>query len=80
MNEDSIKKPTSDNEDLPDSPRDEKQLQPETVIFDLAEVKDIPGQEHIQTLPLGELADTTISSDDEEGKNVFDDNKNTHSN
>ena len=32
----------------------------------LPEVKDIPGQENIKPAPLGELADTTISSDDEE--------------
>ncbi len=32
----------------------------------LPDVKDIPGQEHIHPAPLGELADTTISSADEE--------------
>ena len=32
----------------------------------LPDVKDIPGQENIKPAPLGELADTTISSDDEE--------------
>ncbi|MBN8860066.1 MAG: hypothetical protein J0H29_16840 [Sphingobacteriales bacterium] len=42
------------------------------VILDLPEVKDIPGQEHIRVPPLGELADITISSDDEEGKGIFD--------
>jgi hypothetical protein len=59
--------------DLPDSPQDQEKLKPEVVIMDLPDVKDIPGQEHIHVPPLGELADTTISSDDEEGASVFDD-------
>lgn len=41
-------------------------------ILNLPEVKDIPGQEHIHVPPLGELADTTISSDDEEGVGLLD--------
>lgn len=53
--------------DLPDSPSDEERLQGDTVILELPEVTDIPGQEHIHPAPLGPLADTTISSDDEEG-------------
>ena len=32
----------------------------------LPDVEDIPGQEHINAAPLGELADTTSSSADEE--------------
>src|SRR5690606_25728560 len=68
--------PDSKNEkftDLPDSPEDQEKLKPETVIMDLPELSDIPGQEHIHVPPLGELADTTISSDDEEGARIFDD-------
>jgi hypothetical protein len=38
-------------------------------------VKDIPGQEHVHVAPLGEIADTTISSDDEEGVRVFKDDE-----
>lgn len=53
--------------DLPDSPSDEARLQGDTTIMDLPEVSDIPGQENIHPAPLGPLADTTISSDDEEG-------------
>ena len=34
--------------------------------IDLPEVADIPGQEFIKPPRLGELADTTASSDDEE--------------
>jgi hypothetical protein len=48
-------------------------LKPEETILDLPDVSDIPGQEHVRVAPLGELADTTISSDDEEGKGLFDD-------
>jgi len=39
--------------------------------IDLPEVKDIPGQENIKPPRLGELADTTASSDDEEGDDVL---------
>ena len=42
--------------------------------MDLPDVEDIPGQEHVQAPRLGELADTTIASADEEGDDVFDDN------
>lgn len=59
--------------DLPDSLHDEERMQPEEIILDLPDVKDIPGQEHIHVAPLGELADTTISSDDEEGVGIFGD-------
>ena len=60
-------------QDLPDNEHDLKRMQSETVIMDLPEVKDIPGQEHIHVPPLGALADTTISSADEEGAGIFDD-------
>lgn len=59
--------------DLKDSPRDAEKLRPEETTIDLPEVRDIPGQEHIHVPPLGELADTTISSDDEEGAGLLDD-------
>ena len=58
--------------DLPDSPHDRERMQPEETILDLPDVKDIPGQEHINVPPIGEMADTTISSDDEEGKGLLD--------
>lgn len=61
------------NQDLQDSPRDTEKLRPDETTIDLPEVKDIPGQEHIHVPPLGELADTTISSDDEEGVGILDD-------
>ncbi len=60
-------------QDLPDTPEDLKKMQPEIVTIDLPDVADIPGQENIHPAPLGELADTTISSADEEGDGLFDD-------
>jgi len=39
--------------------------------INLPEVKDIPGQEHIRAPRLGELADNTASSADEEGDDVL---------
>ncbi|HEY4065028.1 MAG TPA: hypothetical protein VGM30_24155 [Puia sp.] len=39
--------------------------------IDLPEVKDIPGQENVRPPRLGELADTTASSSDEEGDDVL---------
>jgi hypothetical protein len=43
------------------------------ITIDLPEVKDIPGQEHIRPPKMNEMADTTISSDDEEGVGLLDD-------
>lgn len=67
-------------QDLPDSPKDKEHLKPETVILNLPDVSNIPGQEHIKVPPLGELADTTISSADEEGDSVFKDSIQNDSN
>jgi hypothetical protein len=61
-----------ERKDISDNTRDEKRMQPEEVNMELPEVKDIPGQENVEPPPLGELADTTASSDDEEGKGVLD--------
>jgi hypothetical protein len=60
-------------QDLQDSPQDREKMKTETVIIDLPDVSDIPGQENIVVPSLGEMADTTISSDDEEGVGLFDD-------
>jgi hypothetical protein len=59
--------------DLPDSKKDKKHLASEEFDLDLPGTEDIPGQEDITVPPLGELADTTISSDDEEGVGILDD-------
>ena len=57
--------------DLPESKRDKELLKPDEGTLDLPEVKDIPGQEHIRPLPPGEMADTTISSADEEANKLL---------
>ncbi len=55
-------------EDIQDSPSDEERLQSDSFRIVLPEVSDIEGQEHVENAaPLGEIADTTASSDDEEG-------------
>lgn len=59
--------------DITDSAKDQEQLKGDKATLDLPGVEDIPGQENFRPLPLGELADTTISSDDEEGKGLLDD-------
>lgn len=66
-------KSIEENQDIQDSPQDEEKMQREETDMMLPDVSDIPGQEHIHVPPLGELADTTISSDDEEGKGILDD-------
>jgi hypothetical protein len=58
--------------DLPESKRDKELLKPDEGTLDLPEVKDIPGQEHVRPLPAGEMADTTISSADEEANELLD--------
>ena len=64
---------TRNQNDISDSPKDKQELKQDTASLDLPDVRDIPGQEHIHVPPLGELADNTISSDDEEGVGVFED-------
>ena len=59
--------------DIHDSPEDELKMKTETIILDLPDVSDIPGQENIVVPLFGEMADTTISSDDEEGIGLFGD-------
>ena len=61
------------NTDLKDSPKDEQKMQQEETILDLPDVKDIPGQENVHVPDLKEMADTTVSSDDEEGVGLFND-------
>jgi hypothetical protein len=57
--------------DLPDSPEDQEKLQNQETTIDLPDVKDIPGQEFVNVPTIGEMADTTASSADEEGDRVF---------
>jgi hypothetical protein len=63
---------TSRNSDLTDPQRDQERLRPDEGTIDMPEVRDIPGQEHVHVPGMGEMADTTISSDDEEGAGLLD--------
>jgi hypothetical protein len=68
---------TTDNDHLSpliDSPEDREKLKPESAEIDLPGVEDIPGQENVIPPPMGELRDTTISSADEEGDSIFEEN------
>jgi hypothetical protein len=58
--------------DIHDNERDIERMQPDEAILDLPDVEDIPGQEHIKVPKMKEFHDTTISSDDEEGVGIFD--------
>ena len=60
-------------QDIHDSERDQDKLKSETFTIDLPDVSDIPGQENIVVPNIGEMQDTTISSDDEEGLGLFGD-------
>lgn len=64
-------KPNFRNTDLQDNAHDEERMQPEEVILDLPDVKDIPGQEFIHPPVMESFSDTTIASDDEEGVGIF---------
>jgi len=59
--------------DLRDSEKDQQKLKQDKATLDLPDVKDIPGQEAIHVPELREMADTTASSDDEEGVGIFGD-------
>jgi hypothetical protein len=48
-----------------------KDSTPDKNTIDLPELKDIPGQEHVRPLRMGELSDNTASSADEEGDDVL---------
>ena len=57
--------------DLSESKRDKELLKPDEATLDLPDVKDIPGQEHVRPPLPAEMADTTISSADEEGSGLL---------
>jgi hypothetical protein len=67
--------PARDRMDITDPKRDQDRLKPEEATLDLPDVKDIPGQEFVNAPPLGMMADTTISSADEEGEGLFEDDE-----
>ena len=72
-NNQNVEQTRNRNSDLKDSPRDEERLRGEEGTIDMPEVKDIPGQEHVRVPSMGDMADTTASSADEEGEGVLDD-------
>jgi len=59
------------DQEIRDSFADQQKLQPDQANIKIPDVSDIPGQEHVHVPNVRELADTTISSDDEEGKGLF---------
>ncbi len=67
-------KESATTNDIMDAPRDGERLQSETATLDLPDVSDIPGQEHVHAPRMNELNDTTISSADEEGESIFNEN------
>jgi hypothetical protein len=58
--------------DLIDSDKDREEMKTEISSIDMPDVNDIPGQEGFVPAA-GDVADTTISSADEEGEGIFDD-------
>ena len=67
------KQTANKTDDISDSAADQQKMRSEEIIIDMPEVKDIPGQENIKVPRFKEMEDTTISSDDEEGKGILDD-------
>jgi hypothetical protein len=59
--------------DIKDPEKDQVKMQAETIVIDMPEVKDIPGQENIIPPRLLEMEDMTISLADEEGEGLLDD-------
>jgi hypothetical protein len=64
---------TTSSRDIAESTNDKKHLQADTARLDLPDVEDIPGQQHVHPPIMNEYADTTVSSDDEEGVDILDD-------
>ena len=64
--------PKDELSDQIDSPHDREEMKEQPASIKLPDVHEIPGQEDFEPAPLGEIADTTISSSDEEGDEVFD--------
>jgi hypothetical protein len=55
-----------------DTPHDREEMKQQVIEVKIPDVNEIPGQENFVPAPLGELADNTISSSDEEGDELFD--------
>jgi len=61
----------SNTGDIQDLPKDQEKLKNENATINLPDVEDIPGQENIQVPHIKEMSDTTASSSDEEGDDIF---------
>jgi hypothetical protein len=57
-----------------DSPHDREEMKERPSTIDIPDAHEIPGQEDFNPAPLGEVADTTISSAHEEGDETFAEN------
>ena len=62
---------TNNTGDLTDSKADQQKMAGETIMMDMPDVQNIPGQEHVRPPKMREFADTTISSADEEGEEIL---------
>ena|SRR6202035_4342503 len=60
--------------DISDSPEDQKKLKPDEATLDLPELKDIPGASRSGKNDSQLPGDTTISSSDEEGDELLEEN------
>jgi hypothetical protein len=69
------KRQANRNSDIEDPARDQERLENEETTINLPDVKDIPGQEFVHPPNPSEYADTTISSADEEGDKVWQDDE-----
>ena len=74
MQQNDKKSPKDTHSDEIDSPRDKEELREEPASIEIPDAHEILGQEDFTPAPLGEVADTTISSADEEGDEAFDEN------
>lgn len=61
--------------DITDSPEDQERLKPDDAILNLPELKDIPGAMRSGKNDALRPGDTTVSSADEEGDDVLDDDE-----
>jgi hypothetical protein len=69
--------PPIDRGDITDPERDREKLRGDEATIELPDVKDIPGQEFVHAPVMSAFADTTISSADEEGEGLFEEDETT---
>ncbi|MBS1600025.1 MAG: hypothetical protein JST75_17495 [Bacteroidetes bacterium] len=71
-----MKKNKKSDQDINDPKQDRKKLEADEGTLELPDVNDIPGQEKNQAFAGSGSMDATISSDNEEGYDVLDENEN----